>query len=588
MIDLNATLVRLQRRLTDQQFLLLLLGLAAVLIFTGIGLRSPWPADEPRFVEVAREMVASGQWLIPMRGGEFYPDKPPVFMWSIAFFYWITDNLKLAFLIPSALCGLVILALVHDLGRRLWGSKTGLLAVFLLLLAPQFLIQAKEAQIDGMVACWITVACYGLIRHFFCRAAWGWYFLAWGFMGLGIITKGVGFLPALMLIPVLVIVWLGPKERLTTGSLHWRALVGPLVMLAVIAAWLLPMLWYVDQLNTPEALAYRNNLLFKQTGERYANSWGHLKPWHYYLTNVIPALWFPLPLLLLAAGKRGLRRLQKDPVLITLLVWVALVVVFFSISPGKRGVYLLPALPMFTLVVAALVDGSSLPCWFGWLISALQWLIALTLMALGVLAWREYPQLVGKISDYSRSAEQLHTLGTFVFVIGLIWVSSALLLLRSTALTRLFTAVAASWLLISTWGYTLLEPLRTPRNVLMAAEQRIPEHATLGLLNFSEQLILFSRHHIVHFSYFSNSKERERNAWQWMAEGQNRYLLIEDGLDLTCFNYQNAIPLGVAHRKNYVLIGPQQRLPNCSAPARPVRYFTPSPGAWLKKYPGTE
>jgi 4-amino-4-deoxy-L-arabinose transferase-like glycosyltransferase len=80
--------------LSRNRLMLLLLALATVMIFTGIGLRSPWPADEPRFAEVAREMVASGQWLIPTRGGEFYPDKPPIFMWSIALFYWLTGNLK--------------------------------------------------------------------------------------------------------------------------------------------------------------------------------------------------------------------------------------------------------------------------------------------------------------------------------------------------------------------------------------------------------------------------------------------------------------------------------------------------------------
>jgi 4-amino-4-deoxy-L-arabinose transferase-like glycosyltransferase len=153
--------------------MLLLLAFAAVMIFTGIGLRSPWPADEPRFAEVAREMVASGQWLIPMRGGEFYPDKPPVFMWSIALFYCLTGNLKIAFLLPNALCSLLTLGLVFDLGTRLWNQRTGAIAVFLLMLAPQFLIQAQKAQIDAMVACWITIACYGLIRHFFTGPAGG-------------------------------------------------------------------------------------------------------------------------------------------------------------------------------------------------------------------------------------------------------------------------------------------------------------------------------------------------------------------------------------------------------------------------------
>lgn len=43
-------------------------ALLVVVLFAGIGLRDPWPADEPRFAQVAREMVESGQWLFPTRG----------------------------------------------------------------------------------------------------------------------------------------------------------------------------------------------------------------------------------------------------------------------------------------------------------------------------------------------------------------------------------------------------------------------------------------------------------------------------------------------------------------------------------------
>ena len=39
------------------QVLSMLLLFAAVILLVGIGWRSPWPADEPRFAEVAREMV---------------------------------------------------------------------------------------------------------------------------------------------------------------------------------------------------------------------------------------------------------------------------------------------------------------------------------------------------------------------------------------------------------------------------------------------------------------------------------------------------------------------------------------------------
>ncbi len=61
--------------------LLWLLGLGLLLIATGIGLRDPWPADEPRFALIVRDMVATGDWLLPRVGGDVYADKPPLFFW---------------------------------------------------------------------------------------------------------------------------------------------------------------------------------------------------------------------------------------------------------------------------------------------------------------------------------------------------------------------------------------------------------------------------------------------------------------------------------------------------------------------------
>ena len=66
------------RTLLNQTSLGWLLLIALVVLGAGLGLRDPWPADEPRFALIAREMVESGQWLFPMRGGELYPDKPPL------------------------------------------------------------------------------------------------------------------------------------------------------------------------------------------------------------------------------------------------------------------------------------------------------------------------------------------------------------------------------------------------------------------------------------------------------------------------------------------------------------------------------
>lgn len=564
--------------LSQNRLLLVLLAFAAVMIFTGIGLRSPWPADEPRFAEVAREMVASGQWLIPKRGGEFYPDKPPVFMWSIALFYWLTGNLKIAFLLPNALCSLVTLGLVFDLGARLWNRRTGTIAVLLLMLAPQFLMQAQKAQIDAMVACWITVACYGLIRHFFTGPAWGWYFAAWAFMGLGIITKGVGFLPVFMFIPILMLRL--RNRQLFSGTLTWRCALGPLAMLAVVAAWLIPMVLYVNSVGTEEALAYKHNILFKQTGERYTDSWGHIQPWYYYLSSAIPSLWFPLPLLLLALVHPLAAAIRRSPVILVLLVWIALVVVFFSLSPGKRGVYILPALPMFVLCLAPVLEDHQPARWFPAVLTGLHFLLATALIAVGVLAWNDHPGLVEKVADYSQDPARLHAAGTLVFSVGLVWFVSLAVPRRSDPLSRLFVALMITWLLYTTWGYRVLEPLRTPRNILAAAEQRLPPYAQLGMIDFREQFILFSRLDFTHFSYFSSLKQENHNAWQWMNETADSYLIVADRHDLQCFTKEGAISLGTAHRDHYLLLSDQQMKPRCESPERIKRFTTPTPGIW--------
>ena len=119
---------------------------AVLILATGLGLRAPWPADEPRFALVARHMVESGNWLFPHRGSELYSDKPPLFMWMQAGLLWLTGNLRIAFLLPSLLAALGTLWCVVDLGSRLWTRRVGLYASWAVLLTVQFSWQALAAH----------------------------------------------------------------------------------------------------------------------------------------------------------------------------------------------------------------------------------------------------------------------------------------------------------------------------------------------------------------------------------------------------------------------------------------------------------
>src|SRR5262249_39061503 len=149
--------------------------------------------------------------------------------------------LRVSFLLPSLLAGFGTVLLVYDLGRRLWNREAGLWAALILLFTVQFTLQARSAQIDATLCFWVTLSLYAFLRHLLLRGGWRWYALGGFAAGLGVITKGVGFLPFLVFLPYAWAKWRKWPTPLLTGSVvRWSW--APLAFFAAIALWLVPML----------------------------------------------------------------------------------------------------------------------------------------------------------------------------------------------------------------------------------------------------------------------------------------------------------------------------------------------------------
>ncbi|WP_298770622.1 glycosyltransferase family 39 protein [uncultured Shewanella sp.] len=550
------------------QTLIWLLIIGFIVIFAGVGLRDPWPADEPRFVEVAREMVASGNWFFPQRGGEFYPDKPPIFMWSMAILYLLTGSLSWTFLLPNAVASLITLLCVYDLGARLWDIKVAKKAAILLLIAPQFIIQAKTAQIDAMVACWITISMYGLIRHFFVAPSQLWYLLAWFFMGLGVLTKGVGFLPVFFLIPIFALHY--SKRYRFDSQMNMQLFLGPLVLLMVLLAWLTPILYFSYTSDNPDFAAYRDNILFKQTAERYVNSWGHIKPWYFFFISVIPLLWFPLYLLMINKG--FWRKLTASPVAISLLIWVGLVVVFFSLSPGKRNLYILPALPMFALLVGACCSLSEVKKWFNKVLASTGILLTSVLVVGFFLCLFKLPAITRQVGETTGPLALLCLSGAVIWI-GVLFIGIRQQKQINLSLYHYAVGIGLTWVLYGLVAYPVMNDARTPAKAIMTRiQQDIAPNSEVGLARFKEQFLLFSPMPLVHFSYLASPQEQDKNAWLWMKEKPNRYVLTQKSKDLLCFDPSKATDLGIAHRRHWLLFGHDAMLATCPKPQRVQRY----------------
>lgn len=533
-----------------------LLALMALLVLgAGLGMRDPWPSDEPRFALVAKHMVLGGDWLFPHRGTELYSDKPPMLMWAQAAFYSVFGNWRVAFLLPSLLAALGTLACVYDLGRRLWTRQVGLYAAWALLFAVHFTFQAKKAQIDPLVVFFITLANYGLLRHLLCGPAWRWWWLGWFAAGLGVITKGVGVLALLMILPAAVASILGwPRVRLHVRD--WRFWLGPLAFVLAVLLWLLPMVLAATASGSVEYRAYMDDILFRQTAKRYAQSWDHHQPWWYFL-GTMPSMWVPAILALPWAIPAWWRRLRRrDPRYLLLLGWWLLIVLFFSIPHGKRDVYILPSLPMFCLALAPLLPGLLRRRDVQWVLAGFVGLLALGLLGAGIAMLTGQPGFESRlIIERGINTRLTSALGWVGVALGC-W---AVFSLCAAGARRFHLAAAATlamaWVAYGLVGYPLFNDSSSARGLMQQIGQRIGPDGELGLVAWKEQNLLMADRPATTFGFNRRWDRQLRDGVAWQAaQPTRRWLVVQEDALLGCVDRDTATLAGVANRRRWWLV----------------------------------
>lgn len=334
--------------------LALVLGLVAFTGALALGQRGLWAPDEPKYALVAREMMETGEFLIPHVNGEPYPDKPPLLFWAIALTSRLTGSVgQPAAVLPSLLASLMALAGASFLAFELSGRASRLaplVTVGLLAVSFRFAMQGVTGQIDMLLTACTTWAFLALVRGSETgkdSRSQGWTVAAFALMGLGTLAKG----PVALILPLggfLAGSWLSNRKVTWSRILGWRPI---LAFAGVVGAWLVPAGFHAVASGKA---AWLTNILFRQTAVRFAASWHHEAPFWYFLT--VP--WYDfLPAILLFPGALGrLLRRQGEPGFrksALLLAGACLfILVFFSIPRGKRGLYLMPFYPL-------------LACWLG-------------------------------------------------------------------------------------------------------------------------------------------------------------------------------------------------------------------------------
>jgi len=374
--------------------------------------------DEGRNAEVAREMAAENDYLLPHLDGLPYLDKPIVFFAAAAAAMEVLGPTETAARLPALLATIATIALVVWFARRRWGPATGWLGGLALATMPMAMAYARATIFDSTLSLCTTAAILAFAEE---RPV-----LAWAAIGVGTLTKG----PVAIAIPICVMVpWL-----LLTG-VPLRRLFPPRG-LAVFGLVTLPWFVYVS-LRIPEFPHY---VFVRETLQRVTTrSFHRTAPLWYYLP-ILPVAAFPwiVPALARLGGGRWrwawlARKVNPDarePLLLT--CWVLGPLAFFSLSQSKLPQYLLPLMPAFAFAAARSWTraGTTVP-WRAYVVLA----VVLGLLLVSLTLWMPAP--------ISLTSAERAAIPPTALALGLVLLASAPLVWLGVRLARPALAAAA-------------------------------------------------------------------------------------------------------------------------------------------------
>jgi len=329
---------------------LLVLGFCGFLFFFGLNYFGLVGADEPRYAQIARAMLARHDWITPVLGGKPWLEKPVLYYWQAMLSYSVFGVSDWAARIPSAIDATLTVIAVYLFLRRF---RPGFEVDGALMTASTAGIVgfSRAASTDMPLAAAFTIAMLAWFAwHESQRRV---YLLAfYVFLAFAALAKGpVG--PFLAGLIVVVLALLRREHRLI-----WPTLWIPGILVFCVIA--LP--WYgAVQLRNPGF--FRQFILEHNLARFGTNLYHHQQPLWYYAPVTLLAL-LPWTIFVAEAVTESIRiwwserknSAASDRFLDSFLItWLFVPVIFFSFSQSKLPGYILPALPAGTILLAEYV-----------------------------------------------------------------------------------------------------------------------------------------------------------------------------------------------------------------------------------------
>jgi 4-amino-4-deoxy-L-arabinose transferase-like glycosyltransferase len=329
---------------------LLIAGFCAFLFFYGLGSFGLIGADEPRYAQVAREMLERHDWITPVLGGRPWLEKPPLYYWQAMLAYAMFGVSDAAARFPSAIDATLLVIAVYLFFRK-FRSGVEIDAALIAASCAGVIGYARAASMDMPLAASFAI---GLLAWWAWRETAKRIYLAVFYvcMALGTLAKGP-VAPALA-VAVIVLFALATRELRLVVKTIWPP--GILLFCAIALPWYLAV-----QMRNPQF--FREFILEHNLARFSTNLYHHPEPFWYYLPVTALALvpWIVFVVVASAESARAWwaerKTVSTEPDLklhLTLFAccWLIVPVAFFSLSRSKLPGYILPAIPAGAVLLA--------------------------------------------------------------------------------------------------------------------------------------------------------------------------------------------------------------------------------------------
>lgn len=323
---------------------------ASLLLLTGIVWLEPAGShlaepDETRYAQIPREMLASGDFVTPRLNGVPYLEKPPLLYWANAAAFHVFGENPWAARLPARLASLGTVFLLLIAAGSLWGREAGLAAGLFYLLSPLGFALSRLNVTDGMLTFFFTatlLAARATIRRHEAGRPTALLSAVTGLAAAGaVLSKGA---VGLVLPGAIILVW-----GLTRSARSLRPLfLGPAgaIFLLAAAPWFVVMErrhpGFLDFFFVREHLLRFTSTVHEREG-----------PVFYFLLVFASGFVVGLPFLAasLVRSRRMVRERRESDDLF-FLIWLVVVLAFFTLSRSKLAPYILPAFPPAAILAA--------------------------------------------------------------------------------------------------------------------------------------------------------------------------------------------------------------------------------------------